>query len=271
MGMPEDFNLLLGDGGDSGGGDAPLNEPAQPAELHEIISQYGVPEDIVAKVREGSMLKSDYTRKTQELAEARRAQEAQQQQINTLMQWALSQQQQTGQQPTESAYERKWKELTKGEDNPQLAPLRELYEAQKQDLTSAIAPEIQGLKQQLAMYQAKEQYDGIYKTTVVPNFGNELDEVWPKAVAVSQQFLMRGQVVDPLTVIAQYEPATLQAAALKYGQGKQKNAGLPSEGMVTSRTGQPVVGNGTAPSGDPTSTANILREVEAMMRRGASA
>jgi hypothetical protein len=233
-------------------------------DLYETLSAYGVPDDVREQVKSAALRQDDYTRKTQELADTRRALEAQQMQLNQLATWAL-QQNSAGQQGQsyESNFDRAWKDMVKDGNEEQAKPIRALFDAKDADAVARIRP----LELQLAQYQAKEAFQQEYETTVKPYFGTHLDTLWRDAEAVSMQQLQQGRVVTPMAVISQLAPEKLLEAAKKAAAG-QRNTGLPSEGMVNYRQEQPVVGAVGKPQGDPSSTANILKEVQAMMNRG---
>lgn len=239
-----------------------------PESIPDILSQYGVPDDVIGKVKNGTLMQSDYTRKTQELSELRRSVEAQQQQINNVLQWALSQQQGQPAQ-TKSHFEKVWEETTGGQDAKELEPMKKVILAAQQDAMTSTQQQIGQLQQQLAMYQADEHFNRYYETVVKPNYGDHLNDVWKQAVEVSKNYLRQGQMVDPIALINQVAPEKLAEAA--YKAKSATTSGHPSEGMVMQRTSQPQVQMPGPNIGPVDSTQNILREALAMTKGRVSA
>lgn len=259
----------VGDGNtpeqDAGGNDGGAQQTQQ--DVIETLAAYGVPDDVLSQVKGATLRQDDYTRKTQEVAETRRALELQQQQINQIAAWALQQSQAAnGQNEPATNFDRVWQEVMKDSDETQAQPIRKLFEAKEAD----IAARMRQTELQLAQYQAKDAFQQEYETSVKPMFGSHLDAVWKEAERLSMNELMQGRVVSPLAVISQLAPEKLLEAAQKSASEKQRT-GLPPEGMVNLRHEQPIVGGKAQPKGDPSSTENILREVQAMMRGRLSA
>lgn len=250
---------------DTGADDGGTQQTQQ--DLAETLAAYGVPNDVLEQVKGATLRQGDYTRKTQELADYRRALELQQQQINQIATWALQQSQaaQGSGEQAMSNFDRVWQEFTKEGNEEQAKPIKALFDAKEAD----IAARMRQTELQLAEYKAKEAFQQEYETSVKPMFGNHLDAVWQEAQQISMRELMQGRVVSPLAVISQLAPDKLLEAAKKAATTQQ--TGLPPEGMVNLRHEQPIVGGNAQTKGDPSSTENILREVQAMMRGRLSA
>lgn len=262
--QPPTENYAPAEAGDTGFMEEGYQQEQPPGDIFDTLAAYGVPDDIRDQVKSAALRQDDYTRKTQELADTRRALEAQQQQLNQLATWAL-QQNSSGQgaQQYQSNFDKAWSEMVKDGNEDQAKPIRALFDAKDADAAARIRP----LELQLAQYQAREAFQQEYETTVKPYFGNHLDALWKEAEIVSMQQLQQGRVVTPMAVISQLAPEKLAEAARK-SASSSRNTGLPSEGMVNYRQEQPLVGVQGKPQGDPASTANILKEVQAMMNRG---
>lgn len=227
------------------GGDTATHE----LDALEVLRDYGVPDDVLGRVQEGLMLKSDHTRKTQELSRERE---------RLLQERAYFQGMATagakGNQQEDSPFEQFLSDMVKNSDDPASKDvadqLRKLNAAQRAEFQRELDARTAPQTQYLARIEAKETLDAWCEQSLVKQYGKEVMALMAPSVRnYIIEEMVAGRTVDPQAVLKRAEPDKMFELELKARTSKnQQNTSRHLEGMTPQRTSQPMGGRG---SGNP--------------------
>ena len=189
-------------------------QPDSGGPSNDIVDQlrgFGVPDDLVKQVENGSLMQADYTRKTQQLAADRRALEMQAQSaVGRAQGYAQGVNagigSNGGQAPsTPQTKVEHFLETVKAEAPEAIGVFESLLEAVQEDVASRIQQGQAPLQRQVVLQNAEGIFDKMFEQSLVPAFGDPIRELKPQIVSECLQLFQNGHTqITPENVLWAY-------------------------------------------------------------------